>query len=139
VENSAPMGLLITNGEFVAMDGENPTMVQIRSGNEGNITFSNCAFWGPCNQNAIIDGRGTTAFADCIFMQWDRYNEGRYAVQANGGSVMISGCNFVANKPQISIGAGVSRAVVTGNMVRGSVRIDNRSANAVIENNLGTL
>jgi hypothetical protein len=137
VENSAPMGLLITNGEFVAMDGEDPTMVRVSAGNTGNVTFSNCAFWGPCNQNAVIDGQGTTTFDGCIFMQWDRYNQGRYAVQANGGSLIIHGCNFVANKPQVIIGPNVSRAVVTGNIVRGAVRITDQSGRAVIKDNVG--
>jgi hypothetical protein len=136
VEKSAPMGLLITNGEFVAMEGENPTMVQVGTGNQGNITFSNCAFWGPCNQNAVIEGTGTVTFADCILMQWDRNREGRYSIQANGGSVIIRGCNFMTNSPQVFIGENVSRAVVTGNIVRGSVRIENRSGNAVIKDNL---
>ncbi|MDR1172154.1 MAG: glycoside hydrolase family 55 protein [Bacteroidales bacterium] len=138
VERSAPMGLLITNGEFVAMDGENPVMVRVNSGNEGNVTFSNCAFWGPCNQNAIIDGRGTTTFSDCIFMQWDRNREGRYSVQVTGGSVMIRGCNFMTDSPQVFISENVSRAIVADNMVRGKIRIDNRSANTVIKDNLGS-
>jgi hypothetical protein len=138
VGKSAPMGLLITNGEFVAMDGENPTMVQVGAGNEGNITFSNCAFWGPCNQNAIIDGRGTATFSDCIFMQWDRNREGRYSIRTIGGSVIIRGCNFMTDSPQIFIGEKVSRAVVTGNIVTGKIRIDNRSDNAVIKDNAGS-
>jgi hypothetical protein len=138
VERSAPMGLLITNGEFVAMDGENPTMVQVSASNEGNITFSNCAFWGPCNQNAVVDGQGTVNFSDCIFMQWDRNREGRYAIRTNGGSVIIRGCNFMTDSPQIFIGEKVSRAIVTGNIVKGKVRIDNRSGNTVVKDNLGS-
>jgi hypothetical protein len=138
VEKSAPMGLLITNGEFVAMDGENPTMVQVNAGNEGNITFSNCAFWGPCNQNAIIDGQGVTTFSDCIFMQWDRNREGRHAIRTMGGSVIIRGCNFMTDSPQLYIGERVSRAIVTGNIVKGKIRIDNRSANTVIKDNLSS-
>jgi hypothetical protein len=113
-------------------------MVQVGSGNEGNITFSNCAFWGPCNQNAIIDGRGTITFADCIFMHWDRNREGRYSIRTTGGSVIIRGCNFMTDSPQVFIGENVSRAIVTGNMVKGKIRIDNRSANVIIENNLGS-
>jgi hypothetical protein len=138
VEESAPMGLLITNGEFVAMDGEDPTMVIVGAGNEGNITFSNCAFWGPCNQNAVINGQGTATFSDCIFMQWDRNREGRYAIRANEGSVIIRGCNFMTDSPQIFVGEKVSRAIVTGNIVKGKIRIDNRSDNTVIKDNLGS-
>ncbi|MDR1415576.1 MAG: glycoside hydrolase family 55 protein [Odoribacteraceae bacterium] len=137
VENSATMGLLITNGEFVAMDGDDPTMVRVGAGNEGNVNFSNCAFWGPCNQNAIIDGTGAVTFSSCIFMQWDRYRQGRYSVTVNSGSVIITGCNFMTDSPQVSIGPGVSRAVVTGNIVKGSVRISNSAARSVIQDNVG--
>jgi hypothetical protein len=136
VEKSAPMGLLISNGEFVAMDDENPMVVG--AGNEGNTTFSNCAFWGHCNQKAIIDGRRTATFSDCIFMQWDHNREGRNAIRAIGGYVIIRGCNFMTDSPQIFIGEKVSRAVVTGNIVRGKVRIDDQSGNAVVKDNHGS-
>ena len=55
VEQSATFGVLITNGEFVAMWGENPTMVVVDKTNFGSVRFSNCAFWGPCEQIARID------------------------------------------------------------------------------------
>jgi hypothetical protein len=138
VEQSAPFGLLITNGEFVAMNGENPTMVVVSESNRGNVTFSNCAFWGPCNQNAIINGQGAVTFSDCIFVQWDRNREGRSAIQVNGGSAIIRSCNFMANSPQITVGENVSRFIASDNIVRGKVRIDNRAKNAVVRDNLGT-
>ena len=136
VERSAPFGLLITNGEFVAFDGEDPTMVVVSAGNEGNVTFSNCAFWGPCNQNALIDGKGTTTFSDCIFVHWDRNNEGRYAIRAAGGSLIIRGCNFMTDSPQVFISEKVSSAIVTGNIVKGAIRMENRSNNAIVRDNL---
>jgi len=138
VEKSAPMGLLITNGEFVAMDGEDPVMVRVGGENEGNVTFSNCAFWGPCNQNAMIKGKGTTTFSDCIFMQWDRNHEELYSIQANSGSLIIQGCNFMADSPQVFLGEDVERAIVTGNLVKGQVRITNQCSNAVVNDNIGS-
>ncbi len=136
IEKSAPMGLLITNGEFVAMDGEDPIMVRVGAENEGNITFSNCAFWGPCNQNARIEGIGTTTFADCIFMQWDRNHEELYSIQANSGSLIIRGCNFMIDSPQVFLGENVSRAIVTNNLIQGKIRITDKSANAIINDNV---
>jgi len=50
VENSARMGLLISNGEFVSFHGPDPTMVRVEESNSGSVRFVNCAFWGPCNQ-----------------------------------------------------------------------------------------
>ncbi|MDR0700147.1 MAG: glycoside hydrolase family 55 protein [Tannerella sp.] len=138
VEQSAPYGLLITNGEFVAMNGADPTMVVVTNANRGNVRFVNCAFWGPCNQNAVIEGRGTVGFSDCIFVQWDRNKEGRAAIQANGGSVVIRGCDFMHDATQVSIGENVSRAIVSENTVKGKVNILNNAKNTYIQGNLGT-
>jgi hypothetical protein len=138
VEQSAPFGLLITNGEFVAFDGIDPTMVEVTASNKGNVRFVNCAFWGPCNQNAKIDGEGTVGFSDCTFVQWDRNKEGRYAIQATGGSILVRGCDFGLDAPQVSISENVTRAIVSENTVKGKVRIDNRSKKSVVKDNLGT-
>lgn len=136
VEKSAPMGLLITNGEFVAMNGEDPVMVRVGAENDGNVTFSNCAFWGPCNQNAVIDGTGVVTFSDCIFMQWDRNQEGRYSIEATGGSIIVRGCNFMAGSPQIFIGGKVKAAIVTHNLLKGKASIENRAENSVVKDNV---
>ncbi|MDR1939130.1 MAG: hypothetical protein LBQ73_11630, partial [Tannerellaceae bacterium] len=138
VEQSASFGLLITNGEFVALDGTDPTMVVVTDANRGNVRFVNCAFWGPCNQNATIAGRGTVGFSDCIFVQWDRNKEGRASIQANNGSIVVRGCDFGTVAPQVSIGENVSRAIVSENTVRGKVNILNQGKNTYIQGNLGT-
>ena len=139
VEQSAPMGLLITNGEFVSFQGEDPTMVVVNGTNTGNVRFVNCAFWGPCHQIAKIDGRGTVGFSDCTFMQWDTKREGRYAIQATGGTVVIRGCDFwEANKNHVSIGESVTRAIVSENTVKGPVQIDNKCENSYVVGNLAT-
>lgn len=138
VEQSAPYGLLITNGEFVAMEGTNPTMVVVDESNRGTVRFVNCAFWGPCNQNAVVSGSGTVGFSDCTFVQWDRNKEGRASIQANSGTLLVRGCDFGTNAPQVSIGEKVSRAIVSENVVKGKVRIDNNAKNSYIQGNLGT-
>jgi hypothetical protein len=138
VEQSAAFGLLITNGEFVAMNGSDPTMVVVTGANHGNVRFVNCAFWGACNQNAVIDGRGTVGFSDCLFVEWDRNKEGRAAIQARSGSVVIRGCDFGQDAPQVSLGENVLRAIVSENTVRGKVNIVNRAKNTYINGNLGT-
>jgi hypothetical protein len=136
VDASPRFGILITNGEFVALEGPDPTMVVVSPANSGSVRFVNCAFWGPCNQIARIAGQGTVGFGDCTFMQWDGKNEGRAALQIESGSVVIRGCEFQENKPQITLGASVRRAVVTDNLFAGPERIANRSQGSVkIANN----
>jgi hypothetical protein len=137
VDDCAPMGLQITNGEFVSFHGPDPTMVRVEKTNSGAARFVNCAFWGPCNQIAQIDGRGTVGFSDCTFLQWDRENKGLFAIQAAGGAVLVRGCEFWQDHPQIELRPGVRRAIVTDNVVRGGIRIANRSAgNVAIANNV---
>jgi len=138
VEDSAPFGLLISNGEFVSFHGPDPTMVEVGTNHTGSVRFVNCAFWGPCHQIAKVAGRGTVGFSDCTFVQWDSKKEGRHALQFRGGSVIVRGCEFRADRPQIELGEGVKRAVITGNLIKGAPRIANRSKGAAeISGNVG--
>jgi hypothetical protein len=132
VENCAPMALLISNGEFVSFHGPDPTMVRVGTNNTGSVRFVNCAFWGPCNQIASISGNGTVGFTDCTFVQWDHKKEGRHAIQADSGSVIVRGCEFHEDKPQVDLGENVRRAVITENVMAGQTRINNRSKKPVI-------
>ncbi len=138
VEHSAPFGLLISNGEFVSFHGPNPTMVEVGPEHTGSVRFSNCAFWGPCNQIARIAGNGTVGFNDCTFVQWDQKKEGRHAIQVQSGTVLVRGCEFREDKPQIELGENVQRAVITDNVVKAKTRVTNRSKHKVIlSNNTG--
>jgi len=135
VEQSAPMGLLISNGEFVSFHGPDPTMIRVGTNHTGSVRFVNSAFWGPCNQIARIAGKGTVGFGDCTFVQWDRKQEDRAALQVEGGSVIIRGCEFRADRPQISLAAAVRRAVISDNLLKGAARIQNQSTGAVMISN----
>jgi hypothetical protein len=132
VEQAAPMGLLISNGEFVSFHGPDPTMVVVGQGNSGSIRFVNCAFWGPCNQIARVGGTGTVGFSDSTFVQWDRLKEGRPALKVTGGSLIVRGCEFRQDGAQIELGESVRRAVITDNLITGRERITNRSQGRVI-------
>jgi hypothetical protein len=127
VENSAPFGLLISNGEFVSFHGPDPTMVRVEPTHSGSVRFVNCAYWGPCNQIAKIAGKGTVGFSDCTFVQWDRKKEGRHALQVTGGTMLVRGCEFRENKPQIELGEDVGRAVISDNLFNGPPQIANHS------------
>jgi hypothetical protein len=128
VENCANFGLLIGNGEFTSFHGPDPTMVEVGPENQGSVRFSNCAFWGPCNQIAKIAGEGTVGFSDCTFCAWDSHHEGRSALQFESGSVLVRGCEFQVNKPQIDLGANVRRAVIADNLIKGKLRVKNSSS-----------
>jgi hypothetical protein len=127
VDAADPYGILITNGEFTAFEGPNPTEVVVGSNNTGKVQFVNTAFWGPGHQIAIINGTGTVGFVGCTFCQWNGDKTGRYAIYANGGSVIVQGSEFQQVAAQILLGPSVSRAVVVGNLVSGAVNITNNS------------
>jgi hypothetical protein len=127
VENSAAFGLLISNGEFTSFHGPDPTMVLIGGDNSGSVRFENCAFWGPCNQIAKIGGSGTVGFGDCTFVQWDRNQEGRAAVQADSGTILVRGCEFQEDKSQVELAEAVRRAVISDNIFSGKARIVNHT------------
>jgi hypothetical protein len=127
VEQSAPYGILIGNGEFTSFHGDDPTMLDVRNTNSGVIRISNSAFWGPCNQIAKIGGQGTVGFSDCTFVQWGSTEE-RAAIQASSGSLLVRGCEFRQRKRHISLGASVQRAVITGNLFEGPAQIENASS-----------
>jgi hypothetical protein len=131
VEECAPFGLLITNGEFVSFHGPDPTMVVVGPNHHGSVRFVNCAYWGPCNQIARIAGAGTVGFSDCTFVQWGGKEGNRPALQAQGGTILVRGCEFRQDRPQIELGSNVTRAIITGNLFTGPERIDNQSKGKV--------
>ncbi len=131
VDNSAPFGLLITNGEFVSFHGPDPTMIEVKETNKGSVRFVNCAYWGPCNQIARIAGSGTVGFSDCTFVQWGGKEKTRAALQVQAGTVLVRGCEFRQDRPQIDLGKDVARAIITENIFTGPERINNQSQGKV--------
>jgi hypothetical protein len=135
VDQSAPFGLLISNGEFVSFHGPDPTMVRVEGTHSGSVRFVNCAFWGPCNQIAKIAGKGTVGFSDCTFVQWDSKKEGRPAINAESGTVLIRGCEFREAKTHVELGESIRRAVVSENVFAGPAKVTNHSQRKVVISN----
>jgi len=127
VEQSSRIGLLITNGQFVSFHGPDPTMIDVKASNTGAVRFVNCAYWGPCNQIAKIAGTGTVGFGDCTFVQWGGKERNRHALQVDSGTVLVRGCEFQLDRPQIQLGEDVSRAIITGNLFPSAMKISNLS------------
>ncbi len=119
------------NGEFVSFHGPDPTMVEVAATHTGSVRFVSSAFWGPCNQIARLAGSGTVGFSDCTFVQWDRKREGRHALQAASGTLLVRGCEFRQDAHQVELGDGVRRAILSDNLFAGAARIANRSKGRV--------
>ena len=131
VNKAAPYGLLITNGEFVSMRAEDPVEIIVGPENSGVVQFNNCAFWGPSNQIAKIEGSGSVSFVQCNFVQWDHAKKDLPAIEANGGSLTVQNCNFQRNRRHIYLGPDHSSAVIFGNQMKGEVKIENECSGDV--------
>ena len=129
-EASNPYGLLITNGEFVAMRGPEPTEIVTGPEFTGVLQLNNCAFWGPAFRVAWLRGPGTVTFNQCNFVRWDRNQP---AIRVEGGAVSITGCRFQQAFPHVFLGEKVAGAVLTGNLVTGPFQVDRRT-DAQVEN-----
>lgn len=121
VEQGQPMGILITNGQFTAFQGDASTQVVVDVTNTAQVTFSNCAFWGPCQQIATVAGDGYVTFNSCSFLQWNSTNA---AIQGSGGSLSVTSSTFQQGSQQISLSSGVQSAVIVGNLLVGGQDFD---------------
>ena len=125
VEEAAPYGLLITNGEFVAMGGDEPTSVVTTTKNGGTVQFQNCSFWGPANQIAKLEGAGYVSFNNCNFVHWAEKGKDVPAFTLIGGDLSIIGCNFQQKKRQVELGPKAGSLIFTSNRLAGPLQIDN--------------
>lgn len=116
IAQCAPYGLEITNGEFTSFKGALPTEVLVQPSNTGVARFMNCSFWGPSHQIARIEGKGTIAFNGCDFVEWNADQSGVAAISALGGTVMVTGCNFLGKGVQVKTGPDLKQSVIANNV-----------------------
>jgi hypothetical protein len=128
LEQCNPGGLAITNGVFNAYHGPQPTMIEVTAGNTGTLRLLNCSFfWGQTYQIAHIGGNGTVSFSDCTFNSFSKKEETAPSIVALGGTLLVRGCEFRENRPQVELGSQVRKAIIMGNVFAGRSRIVNKS------------
>jgi hypothetical protein len=132
VDQIQPMGLLITNGQFVSFNGDDPTGVVVGPECGGQVRLVNCNFWGAFRHIAVLRGQSYVGFGDCYFSAWDRNKEGLPAIDAQSGRLQVHDCSFQGEAPAIRIGEGVAHAIVVGNNGSNGVRIEDRSGGRAI-------
>jgi hypothetical protein len=109
-------GVQFVNGQFMAT-------IIVGEANEGPVKFTNCGNWGMerTQSHVIKHGPSTLILNGCHFTGWDRDGLDVPAVLADGGRLVVSGCEFAdAGKAQIALKPGLVAASITGNMLRGS-------------------
>jgi len=129
------MGLLITNGQFVAFAGDNPIEVEINPTCNGSVRLVNCAFWGPAVQNVVSHNKSFTSLTDCYFST--PHDSPKPVVEADSGRLQVRGCSFEAgNKPSIALRKGLKHAIISENNGEHGVEIINDiGGKAIIANN----
>ncbi len=136
VESIQPMGLLITNGQFVSFTGDDPVQVVIEESSAGSVRLVNCAFWGPSNQNVVMKGQGFLSLNDCYLGSDRQPPSGRPLVEASGGRLQVRGCSFSSGGTSIALRDGVKHAIISENNGVEGVRVINEAGSrAILVNN----
>ena len=116
-------GVQFVNGQFMAT-------IEVGEANEGPVKFGNCGFWGaPETRSHIVKhGPSTLMLHGCHFTRWDADGTGSPCVIADGGGLIINGCDFMdAGKQQVVLESGLVAASIVGNCFRGAPGVTNRS------------
>lgn len=116
LEAAQPMGLLFTNGQFVAMGGEHPAQIIADETFNAAAQFLNCAFWGPSDHIATLGGRGAYLFQSCNFRDWRDKSVGAIHATGAGSRLSVTGCLFGSDGPSVTADKGVAESVVSGNL-----------------------
>lgn len=142
VEAIQGMGLLITNGEFVSMHGDERIQVVVESTCTGSVRLVNCAFWGPSRQCVLSHSRGTVSLSNCYLEISGRSSSGMLPevclVEADGGKLQVRGCSFRSrgNEPHVVLKNSLKHAIVCENNGVNGLDIVNEIGNlAIIANN----
>ncbi len=129
------MGLLITNGQFVAFAGDNPIQVEINKTAKGSVRLVNCAFWGPAVQNVVSHNQSFTSLSDCYLSS--PHGALKPLVEADNGRLQVRGCSFEGGKrPDILLKQGLQHAIISENNGELGVKVVNEIGDkAIIVNN----
>lgn len=135
VDQIQPMGLLITNGQFVSFNGDDPTGVVVSEGCRGQVRLVNCSFWGAFRHIAVLRGDSYVGFGDCYFSAWDRHDEALPAIDALAGRLQVRGCSFHGKPAAVRVGEDVAHAIIDGNNGANGVGVEDLSGRAIVSGN----
>lgn len=138
VEAIQPMGLLISNGQFVCMHGESRIGILVEEACQGSVRLVNCAFWGPNQQCVVSHGGSFVSLSDCFVssLHGPKNPAPLPLIEADGGKLQVRGCSFGTDEPSIALRKGLQHAIITENNGVAGARIINEIGDrAIIANN----
>ncbi|MHB9034721.1 MAG: glycosyl hydrolase family 28-related protein [Anaerolineae bacterium] len=113
-ETQAHAGIAFENCQFMST-------VEVAESNRGPVKLVNCGFWGigQTVEQVRKHGPSTLMLQSCHFNGWDAAGEGAPCIRADGGRLMVMGCEFMhEEKEQIRLMKGLKAAVISGNLLR---------------------
>ena len=116
-------GVQFVNGQFMGT-------IILGEQNRGPVKLANCGFWGvPGTQEHVVkSGPGALMLTSCHFTGWDNKAEGKPCIRADGGRLVVNGCEFLdRGKRQVLLEKGLVAATITGCLLRGEGGILNAS------------
>jgi hypothetical protein len=140
VEHIQRMGLVITNGEFVCMHGDERVEVVIEKTCAGSVRLVNCAFWGPARKCVESHTSSFLSLSDCYFEISGRSSSkqipGVALVEADSGHLQVRGCTFGSHEPSVVLRKGLEHAIIGENNGDHGVQVINEIGDlALIVNN----
>ncbi len=129
VDSASGLGVLITNGQFVAMFKDDPVMVRIKDTNKGAVMFQNCSFWGPCKNNVVMEG-GELTLQNCNFVNWGGNDA---SVDIKAGNAIISACRFQDKGVPVKLGGTANGLIFADNIIKSGKKIQRSVVKAKVE------
>lgn len=115
-------GVQFVNGQFMGT-------IEVGKDNRGPVKLTSCGFWPvPETKEQIVkNGPSSLILSACHFAGWDSRNEGRPCIRADGGRLVVNGCEFMEGKRQIVLEKGLKAATITGCLLRGEQAVEDSS------------
>ncbi len=107
IDGIQSIGIQITNGEFTSHAGEPRTAIVTAPGAGGAAQFVNCNFWANPGGVARLQGKTAVTFGDCHMVDVPAVG----AIVAEGGKLVVRGCNFDKPGPAVILKEGVRAAI----------------------------
>jgi len=116
VEETQPhAGIAMQNCQFMST-------IEVAASNQGPVKLVNCGFWGirQTVEQVRKHGPSTLMLQSCHFNGWDAAGLDAPCIAADGGRLVVMGCEFMhEGKEQIRLMKGLRAAAITGNLLRG--------------------